>query len=225
MQEKTQKAIDKLYKTFSDYKIEDFHKIGCIDLGPSPKEVKALSNGLKEIPDEILKIMEFYGEGWNSWGSKEDVGYLLPRLMQYLADDISRLDSGVFSLFDFKLVNFFSDSNSDWTNDEKDSLNDFITALIEERLSVDVDIGLLIECALTLNYDLQNVISKWKSNENLYKDQIILLLDHFNYDIPFESSPEGYHFFDNDKIRAFLDSLLTQLTKGEIDEIFSNQIT
>ncbi len=138
MQENLQKAIDRLYKTFSDYKIEDFQNIGCID----------------------------------------------------------------------------------WTHDEKASLNDFMTALIEKRLSIDIDIGLLIECALTLNFDLESITSNWKSNENLYRDQIVSLLDYFDYTESSKSLPVGHHFRDCEKIKVFLDSLLVQLTKNEINEIY-----
>ena len=163
MQDSINNSIDGLYQAFSTYEIKEPEKIGCFDFGPTPDEIEGLSNELRCIPDRTIANMEFYGDGWDSWGSKSDVGYLLPRIMQYLATDVSRLEiPGIFSLFPFKLKGFFSESNIDWNTKEKSKLKDFMIVLINERLSKDNDIGLLIESALILQLDLDFVISSWK---------------------------------------------------------------
>lgn len=225
MQDSIQKAIDDLYQAFSGYKIEDMTTIGCFDFGPTEEEVKALSNGLRNIPDETIQFMEFYGSGWDSWGSKIDIGFLLPRLMQYVAEDIERLDDiSFFSLFNYKLLNFFSDSNSDWSPKEKESLNRFIKILIREAIPSNNNIGLLIECAFILDFDLKNAIKDQSKHKQAYKRQLISLLDYFDYIVYGESYPKGYHFDDSAKIKAFLDSMIEQLAPDEVNDIIANQL-
>lgn len=225
MWDSTQRGIDNLYKTFSSYKVKNFEEMGCFDYGPTPEEAETLSNGLKNIPDETVKSMEFFGFGWDSWGTKNEVGYLIPRIMQYFAGDVVRLeDIRLFSLFKYKLVGFFSCSSSEWTHEEKNSLSDFIRAIMEERLSIDTDVGLLIECGLTLSYDLVALISSLKINNSLYKKQVVSLLDYFDY-VPYsDSQPVGYQFDDSEKIKELLDFLIQRLTKDEVVEIILSKL-
>lgn len=222
MQNSINNSIDDLYQAFSTYKIKELQKVGCFDFGPSLDEIEGLSNELRCIPDRTIANMEFYGYGWDSWGSKSDVGYFLPRLMQYIAADISRLEvPGIFSLFPFKLEGFFSETNTDWNAEEKSKLKEFMVVLINERLSIDTDIGLLIELALILQLDINFVISNWKFNEQLYKSQMISLLSHFECYEYGDTDLNGNSYFDSEKIQILLTAMLDQLTTDEVSDIFS----
>lgn len=212
MRDSTKQAIEKLYLVFKTYRIGDPEKISCFDFGPSSEQLLDVSKDLRDIPDSTLSGMEFYAYGWGSWGTKNEVGYFLPRLMEYLANDVERLEHpGFFSLFKYKLHDLFSDSNTDWTKEETECLCEFMTALLQERLSVDNNVSMLIECALALNLDPQHIISNWKSDEHLHKNQVIALFEHF--------TPEGLYFKDSARIQVFLDLLFEQLTPKEIAEI------
>jgi len=214
-------AIEDLYQTYKTYKVEDPKKVGCFDMGPTQDEVEGLSNELRNIPDRTLANMEFYGSGWKSWGSKSDVGYFLPRLMQYIANDVSRLEiRGVFSLFPFKLEGFFSDSNKEWNLNEKASLRNFMAVLFKERFAVDVDVGFLIEWALILHLENNLIISSWNSIEKFNKEQVVSLLVHFDCYKYGEADLGGSCYYDSKRIQAFIDSLFTKLTEVEIGEIF-----
>lgn len=97
-------------------------KSKLLRFGPTPDEVIGISKSLRDIPNSALKGMEFYEYGWDVWGTKSEVGYFLPRLLEYLANDPDYLDSpGLFGLFQFKLYRLFSDSNTDWTKLEKNA--------------------------------------------------------------------------------------------------------
>lgn len=215
-------SIDDLYRAFSKYKIDEFQQVGCFDLGPTLEEAELLSRELRCIPDSIIANMEFYGSGWDSWGSKADVGYFLPRLMQFIAEDVSRLEiSGIFSLFTFKLEGYFLESNVDWNAEEKAALENFLIVLINERLSIDHDVSLLLECALILQLDLRFMISTWKSNQQLHKSQLISLLNHFGCYEYGDTDLSGSSYCDSEKIQNLLTALLEQLTTEEVSEVFS----
>jgi hypothetical protein len=215
-------SIDDLYQAFSTYEIKELQEVGCFDFGPTPDEIEGLSNELRCIPDRTIASMEFSGGGWDSWGSKSDVGYFLPRLMQYIAADVNRLViPGIFSLFPFKLKDFFSESNIDWNAEEKSKLKNFMIILINERLSIDNDIGLLIELALILQLDLNFVIFSWKLNEQLYQSQLISLLSHFGCYEYGDKDLSGDSYFDSEKIQLLLTAMLDQLTTDEVSEVFS----
>lgn len=219
MRDATKQAIEKLYLVFKTYEIGNPEKISCFDFGPSPEELLGVSKDLRDIPDSTLAGMEFFAYGWDSWGTKNEVGYFLPRLMEYLANDVERLENaGLFSLFKYKLHDLFSDTN-DWTHEETECLREFMTALLQERLSVDTNVGMLIECALTLNLDPQHILSNWKSNEHPHRKQLVALLEHFNCPVYGESTPKGLYLDDSARIQVFLDLLFEQLTPEETDEI------
>jgi hypothetical protein len=216
----TKQAIERLYLTFNTYEIGNPETISCFDFGPSIEELSGLSKDLRNIPDSTLAGMEFFEYGWDSWGTKNEVGYFLPRLMEYLANDAEKLENpGLFSLFKYKLRDLFSDTNHDWTHDEKESLSEFMTAFLLERLSVDNDVGMLIECALALNLDSQHILSNWKSDEQLHIKQVVTLFEHFNCPAYGKSTPEGVYFDNSARIQVFLDLLFEQLTPEEIAEI------
>ena len=118
-------AIEKLYVAFDLYEIDNLKETSCFDYGPTQEELSGISKSLRDISDNILLRMEFFAYGWDSWGTKNEVGYFLPRLMEYLADDVDRLDNaGLFSLFKYKLRDLFSDANEDWTDRQKESIRE-----------------------------------------------------------------------------------------------------
>jgi hypothetical protein len=174
-------AIEQLYLTFKIYKIEDLTSVSCFDYGPDVEELVGISQDLPNIPCNIIGRMEFYASGWDSWGKENEVKYFLPRLLECVAQDITRLNEpGYFSLFTYKLSNCFSNFNKDWLEEEKLSLKKFFDALLEYHLSESVEIGFLIECALTLDMLPEQIFSKWQSNEKLHKNQVINLFKHFS---------------------------------------------
>jgi hypothetical protein len=217
MNDNVQQAIEKLYVAFDSYGISNLKETSCFDYGPTQDEFLGISKPLRDIPDNILRRMEFFAFGWDSWGTKSEVGYFLPRLMEYLSDDVNRLeDPGLFSLFKYKLRNLFSDANEDWTDNQKESLFQFFVALLEERLSKDNEVNILIECALALNLTPQIIFSHWNTDEDTRTKQVVKLFKHFKYS---RSNPKGLYFDDSERIKVFLDLLFEQLTPQEIAEI------
>ncbi len=216
MNDALKQSIEKLYFAFNSYEISNLEKTSCFDYGPTSKELSGVSKPLREIPDDILIGMEFFAYGWDSWGSKNEVGYFLPRLMEYLADDICRLDNpGLFSLFKYKLRDLFSDTHNDWTDRQKESLLIFFTALLQEHLSDDINVDMLIECALVLDLPPQIILSHWNADKQTRKKQVVALFKHFKSTTR-ESTPKGLYFDDCERIRVFLDLLSERLTCEEI---------
>lgn len=214
-------AIERLYQVFKIYKIEDLAKVSCFDFGPTEEELAGLSKGLRNIPINVLDKMEFYAEGWNSWGSENEVKYFLPRLLECIAENVEFLSyPSCFSLFKYKLPNCFSAINKDWSDVEKNSIKDFFDALLEFHFFKSVEIGYLIECALTLNMLPDLIVSKWNSNEKLHKKQVINLFKHFNCpDYARPCNPEGVYLGNSERIKTFLDYVYTRLTAEELAEI------
>lgn len=214
-------AIDRLYEVFKIYQIKDPANVSFFDFGPNAEEFAGISNELRNIPTRILDRMEFYEAGWNSWGTENEVKYLLPRLLECISFDINRLDDpGYFSLFKYKLKNCFSVTNKDWSDIEKNCIKKFFDVLLECHLSKSVEIGFLIECVLTLDMSPDYIVSKWNSKEVLHKNQVINLFTHFNClnDGKFYS-PKGVYLDNNEKIKKFIDYVYTKLTPEELAEI------
>lgn len=215
-------ALNDLYRAFNGYDDFDPKNVGCFDFGPSQKVIEDLSGDLRNIPDSALVHMEFHGGGWDSWGSKIDVGYLLPRLMQFIAEDVGRLQiGGIFSLFTCKLNDFFLCSSVDWNSDEKLALRNFMEALLKERASIDTDLGLLIEMALVLKLDLTFLISNWRINNHRHKEQMVFMLIYFGCNENGESDLIGEYFNDSEVIQGFINSMLSQVSQKEISYLFS----
>jgi hypothetical protein len=218
MSDALKQAIEKLYLAFNLYEIDNLNKTSCFDYGPTPEELSGISKSLRDIPDNIMARMEFFAYGWDSWGTKNEVGYFLPRLMMYLADDVDRLDDpGFFSLFKYKLRDLFSDANEDWTDKQKENLFEFFTVLLEEHLSDDIEVDMLIECALALDLAPQIIFSHWNTDEQTRKKQVVAILKHFRYS---RATPKGQYFDDSERIKIFLELLVEQLTPEEVAEIY-----
>ena len=158
--------------------------------------------------------MEFYAYGWTSWGTKEEIGYFLPRLMEYLLADINRLSyPGLFGLFKYKLKNLFSESNTDWTTVEKESLRKFLMGLFENHFSKSVDIGMAIECALALDMPPQDIFDIWKFDQKLYVMQIYSVSKHFKVPMGIQAEPQGLYFEGTARIASFFDLLNQRLER------------
>ncbi len=85
--------------------IEDLTKVRCFDYGPTAEELAGITKDLRNIPTEVIDAMEFYGA---EWGTDNEVKYFLPRILECISEDISRLeDPNYFSLFKYKLRNCF----------------------------------------------------------------------------------------------------------------------
>jgi hypothetical protein len=203
-------AIENLYLTFNIFEISNLEDVGCFDFGPTPEELAGISKPLRDIPNDTLKGMEFFAYGWDSWGSKNEVGYFLPRLMEYLAEDIERLENpGLFSLFKYKLRDFFPENNEDWTEKQKESLLNYFRILLVKHLSNDIEIGFLIECVLSLDFPSQIILSCWNPDKETRRQQIKFLCDHFSYQPNQQDSiPSGVYFHNSERIGTFLDHLL-----------------
>ena len=203
-------AIENLYLTFNSYGISNPEEVGCFDFGPSPEELAGISKPLRDIPDDTLRGMEFFAYDWDSWGSKNEIGYFLPRLLEYLVEDIERLeDPGFFSLFNYKLINLFSETNDDWTEKQKDSLLNYFRTVLAKHLSNDTEIGFLIECVLSLDFPPQIIFSCWNTDNQTRRKQIKSLYDHFSYHPNQQDSiPSGVYFHNSERIGTFLDHLL-----------------
>lgn len=217
MSDALKQAIENLYLAFRTYEIGDPKEVSCFEYGPTPEEISGVSRDLRNIPDSTLNGVIFYNYGWDYWGSKNEVGYFLPRLMEYFADDVARFELG--GLFKFKLGYVFSDTNDDWTDEEKESLRQFITVLLQEHLSIDNDVGYLIECGLMLSLTPEYILSIWKSDKQLHKKQVVALFEHFSCPVYAESTPIGRYFKSSATIEVFLDLLFEQLTLEEVIEI------
>lgn len=206
-------AVEKLYLIFRHYKIDDFTKISCFDYGPTAEELASISKDIQEIPDEVLQSMEFYDSTWDSWGTKNEVGYFLPRLMQYIADDVSRInDMGMHSLFKYKLAGLFSYATRDWSREEKQSLYAFFTALLTQHLSRDIYVGGLIECTLALGFTTEYIFTCWKTDTQKRKQQHIQIIEYFEFGSMYLKNTENY--------QPFLQRLKGQFTLEELDEIY-----
>jgi hypothetical protein len=202
--------LDELYKTFSNYRIGDLARVSCFDLGPTAAELAGIQVELRHIPEETLAGMEFFAYGWRTWGTKQEVGYFLPRLMEYLAQDMQRLGQpGLFGLFKYKLTHLFAITNQDWTGAEKESIRKVVYALLQNHFAKSTNLGLVVEWALILAISPQAILDLWQYDQELYPYQMVALFKHFKFSPSSQSHPQGLHFKDSVKIKEFLD-LVTQ---------------
>lgn len=177
-----QAALERLYEVFAPYQISDIANVGCFDFGPTSSEAAALSGDVREIPDDVVVRMEFFGKGWSSWGTREEVKHLLPRLMEYLADDVGRLgDPGFLSLFSYKLTGCLSTGNRDWSAVEQESIKEFLLALLESDAAEPGDLGNLLEVMLELGLDTKSLIGVWSGSKSLDRSQLESVFTHFGY--------------------------------------------
>ena len=154
--------IEKLYSIFQSYQIDDFSKVGCFDYGPSTEELEGISLPLREIPVSIIKSMEFYGYGWEEWGTESEVKYFLPRILEVLQEDVQLLDqSGFFSFFKYKLTNCLKPMNADWSDIERSALGEFFESLLRQNLQSTIQVGSLIEAMIEVGMSVSTITLLW----------------------------------------------------------------
>ena len=204
------RALEELYLAFSGFELGKLEDVSCFDYGPTNQEVADLARPLRDIPNRTMAKMEFYAFGWDSWGSKQEAGYFLPRLMTYLAEDITRLrEPALFSLFKYKLQGVLSHPSKDWTDRQIEALREFFVSLLEQHLSVDTEVGMLIECVLAVGLDSQTIFANWNSSEPLYARQTEAILRHFRYTDPDRDIPKGLYFDDREIVQSFVAHLVS----------------
>ena len=202
-------ALENLYLVLKYKAPRDLSAVGCFDYGPDEKELAGISVGRRNITDYALLRMEFYGDGWETWGTKEEVGYFLPRLLEFSSVEThDRLEnSALFSLFKYKLPDLFLPINQDWTRLEKAAIRRYFVALLERELLTNDDVSMICECALTLGMRPDEIFQYWNSPEPLRQKQIENLLFHFVDSTDGKQVVGGLYLEHDARVRAFLDAL------------------
>lgn len=92
-------------------------------------------------------------------------------------------------------------------------------AFLEEQFNHEEYIGMLIECALSIEFDINEILSIWNSESYFYIRQVCYLFEHFDCEIIGDLNPKGCYFKDSDKIEMFLELLRQQISEEKIYEI------
>lgn len=154
--------IENLFQVFQKYRITiALDSAGVFDFGPSESELKGISKPLREIPEDVLLSMEFYGHGWTSWGTEEEVKYYLPRLLELFSKNLDALER-VFSLLKFKLNDALL-PESDWPEREVKALHGYFISLLKCNLTQDV--GYLIEGLVVVGFSAEEVLGVLRGAE------------------------------------------------------------
>jgi len=188
--------VEELYRVFRSYQINsDLKDVGVFDFGPSESELEGISKSLRDIPDSVLLSMEFYGWGWDSWGTEEEVKYFLPRLLELISEDISKLET-LFSLIKYKLPNIFL-PHSDWPVDEVGALHRYFSKLLLHNASG--EIGYLLEALIVMGMPSNEIIDILNvSAMEVQHESADNVLQHFG--IGYESdSPYALHVSNESK--------------------------
>ncbi len=161
-------AIDGLYSTFASYRVTNLEGLGIYDFGPDEDELAAVRDfALSDIPKDALRTMEFYGEGWESWGSESEVKHFLPRLLQAISDDLEMLGGGPCSLFKFKLCGAIRSTRRAprcgvrWPDDERHSLAVWANAAVAYHLHRSIGVLDLIEAVLEMGMRSDEITRTW----------------------------------------------------------------
>jgi hypothetical protein len=184
--------IENLYQVFQRYRITiALNHVGVFDFGPSESELKGISKPLKEIPEDVLLSMEFYGYGWSSWGTEEEVKYYLPRLLGLFSKKLEALEH-VFSLLKFKLNDALL-PESDWPKHEVKALRDYFISLL--KCNITQDIGYLIEGLVVVGFSAEEVLGVLRESEPLsQKICAEKILAHF--DVASKTNPANPVYVD-----------------------------
>jgi hypothetical protein len=142
-------SLIRLYEVFSIYNKPD--TLTCIDYGATNEEQAIFNaNKLKSFPCEFINKLEFYDETWQSWGTKEEVKYFLPRVLECIT--LRLLDQGEAYLnisIRYKLL-----GRKFWSSSEFEAIGVFAKHMFSYYLvhgdlkAIDEAFDLLIACGL-----------------------------------------------------------------------------
>lgn len=215
-------SLDSVYDSFKQHTLKNCKSIGCFDFGPTDAELEDISKNLKDIPDEIVGRMEFFDKSWNSWGSKEEIKYFLPRVFEYIANDIHRLaDPGTFSFFKYKLAKCLLPDNQDWNEGEKQAIRNFFSSLLAFYFSSPEDIADLIEAALAIGISPESLLVFWEQNATDKVKKIKYLEDEYKTSIKGDNSviaKQRLYYENTDELSRFLSLIQCSSTNRQFKE-------
>lgn len=177
MANKIQIMLKELYKTFSKYNLKNLREVGFYDYWPTEYELQEISKPVKDISDKAIASMEFFWED-ETWWTKEEVKYLLPRIFEYVYYNTSNLeDAWCFSYFKYKLKN--SINNDFFNKKEKEIVGKYFNVLLQENFSKNKELGYLIELSVVIGYNSKRVLDIWEIKTIKIYEQLENLLQHF----------------------------------------------
>lgn len=175
-------AIEDLYQVFAKYPPISPGPINCIDYGGTQEEQLHFSTvSLRQLDAKYIARLEFYDPSWQSWGSENEVKYLLPRIMECIALNLEMLENGgVFGLFKYKMVDVFNERASKWTKDESQAIRAYLLQLFEEAISKVENLNILLEAICCVIDNMAPVLTIWdKYSSDLKYLQICNWLEYY----------------------------------------------
>lgn len=197
-----EQVLEQVYRGFAHYPRPNLATLSLFDFGPTEKELKEVSKPLDQISFEVIRGMEFYESAWNSWGTKAEVSYFLPRLLEFLASDITVLGyPSTFGLFKYKLRGTLEQECELWTPTEKEALRQFFLALLKmelnhlfqeldsesylQRFDLHLDASSVMHyfaTCLMIGLTGEELIQAWKATGTFHVNAIAIFLDALEFD-------------------------------------------
>jgi len=212
---------DKAYKVFSKYRIDDFENVTFYDFSPSEEELKDISKPLRKIPDKAIESMEFFSEDFESWGTKLEVKFLIPRLLEYLTNHIEELeDPGFFSFFNYKLKDSLLDTSVVLNIEEKSIVRDYFLTLLTMHMNQRDDVCMLLECSLAIGITPAKIMEKWQPQEKQLIKQLIIAYKHFEINaLALPITSKGLYYDGSNNLNELLNSIFGKISEKQFTEV------
>jgi len=171
--------IDRIYETFEKYRKPDLKNLSCVDFEMTEEDFIHFDQiSLNRIQEKEICKLEFYGYGWDEWGTEAEVKYFLPRIFECLAlKNVSWEGPTIHSLFKYKLCNLYN-----WPDDEKIAVLHFLKAWFSIISKENSDITEAIQLICYVD-QINPYLSEWnKIDQSLKEKQIANLLESWILD-------------------------------------------
>lgn len=165
----TQEAIENLYITFAKYTTSNMYHCdcGCID----PDDVKKLaSKKLRELEQD--DFCSYHGSAMYTWGDEEHYKHFLPRILE-VHNQLN--SSGIIGIYEITTKLDYAKWET-WDEEEIKAIKDFIWADWQDYINLkESDISTSDLGCYSFFFDLSDLISQWKLDQNGLKNFVYFL--------------------------------------------------